>query len=49
MSTHIQWLSRRFVFSAALLSATYLYADGPIDNLPNQVRRIPRLGIEVPA
>ena len=23
-------------------------ADGPKDNLPDQVRRIPRLGIEVP-
>ncbi len=33
---------------AACWSASLLYADGPKDNLPDQVRRIPALGVEVP-
>ncbi len=32
-----------------LLFASQSRADGPQDNLPDQVRRIPKLGIEVPA
>lgn len=27
----------------------HVFADGPADNLPDQVRKIPRLGVEVPA
>jgi dienelactone hydrolase len=42
---------KRFVFGAALLLllSTPAFADGPADNLPDQVRRIPKLGIDVPA
>ncbi len=34
---------------AVVLLALPARADGPTDNLPDQVRRIPKLGIEVPA
>ncbi|QDT25585.1 hypothetical protein Enr10x_08820 [Gimesia panareensis] len=33
---------------ATFCTAGFLYADGPKDNLPDQVRRIPSLGVEVP-
>ena len=33
---------------AACWASSLLYADGPKDNLPDQVRRIPALGVEVP-
>ena len=34
---------------AGWLSSGLTQADGPKDNLPDQVRRVPRLGIDVPA
>ena len=34
---------------ALLVSSAYVHADGPRDNQPDNVRRVPRLGIEVPA
>jgi Prolyl oligopeptidase family len=34
---------------AALLIPLFAFADGPADNIPANVRRIPKLGIEVPA
>jgi len=44
-------LSRLLALSVALLCLYPLnvLADGPADNLPQNVRRIPKLGIEVPA
>jgi hypothetical protein len=35
--------------AAVLVAATALRADGPADNVASNVRRIPKLGIEVPA
>ena len=32
-----------------LLNCVCLRADGPADNIPDKVRRLPRLGVEVPA
>ena len=32
-----------------LLAPAIAWADGPADNIPTNVRRIPKLGIEVPA
>lgn len=32
-----------------LLFSSFTFADGPTDNIPENVRRIPKLGIEVPA
>lgn len=34
---------------AALPASTTAFADGPADNIPADVRRIPKLGIDVPA
>ena len=34
---------------AALLLPLLALADGPADNIPANVRRVPKLGIEVPA
>jgi dienelactone hydrolase len=40
----------RFVTCLCLLSCVSLaLADGPADNIPENVRRIPKLGVEVPA
>src|SRR5437870_2110559 len=39
----------RLVSVSALLLATLALADGPADNIPTNVRRIPKLGVEVPA
>jgi Prolyl oligopeptidase family len=42
----------RSIFSFAfmyLLTLQFVYADGPADNILQNVRRIPKLGIEVPA
>lgn len=36
-------------FVCGLLCARAAFADGPVDNIPEKVRRIPALGIEVPA
>lgn len=44
-------MTRSFVFAAiaAAWFAFPLLADGPADNIPTNVRRIPKLGMEVPA
>jgi hypothetical protein len=39
----------RLALTAALLLPLLSFADGPADNIPTNVRRIPKLGIEVPA
>lgn len=39
----------RILFAAALLLSSLALADGPADNIPTNVRRIPKLGVEVPA
>jgi hypothetical protein len=41
----------RPTFSALvlLLISSVSLADGPADNIPENVRRVPKLGIEVPA
>jgi hypothetical protein len=38
----------RFVLTAAIFLPALALADGPADNIPANVRRIPKLGIEVP-
>src|SRR5262245_37468099 len=44
---------RLFIVSALLLplfaAPLFTLADGPADNIPTNVRRVPKLGIEVPA
>ncbi|MEO6807626.1 MAG: prolyl oligopeptidase family serine peptidase [Isosphaeraceae bacterium] len=40
---------RRLAFLACLLLPTSAWADGPADNRPDQVRQVPKPGIEVPA
>jgi hypothetical protein len=37
------------VFFALLLVDSHGFADGPKDNLPDQVRPVPPVGIDVPA
>jgi pimeloyl-ACP methyl ester carboxylesterase len=39
----------RILCAALLLVPAVAWADGPQDNIPTNVRRIPKLGIEVPA
>src|SRR5262245_54628789 len=38
---------RLFAASILLLTA-FAFADGPQDNIPTNVRRVPKLGVEVP-
>ena len=39
-----------FILCLPLLAAPlFTLADGPADNIPTNVRRVPKLGIEVPA
>ncbi len=40
---------RRFASCLLLLTASVALADGPADNAPEKIRRVPKLGIEVPA
>ena len=40
------WLA---IVGGVLLAATFVFADGPLDNNPTEVRRIPKLGIELSA
>ncbi len=40
---------QRLAITAALLLPLLALADGPADNIPTNVRRVPKLGIEVPA
>jgi len=51
MTLHTQtWLSICCVLAIlASVEGNAARADGPKDNLPDQVRRIPALGVEVPA
>ena len=42
-------MSLRLFAILALVLPAVLLADGPMDNIPANVRRIPKLGIEVPA
>src|SRR5439155_17553462 len=37
------------VFLGTVFLGTLALADGPADNIPANVRRIPKLGVEVPA
>src|SRR5688572_9045628 len=39
----------RIAVTALVLIPIFALADGPADNIPTNVRRIPKLGIEVPA
>jgi len=39
----------RILFAAVLLLSSLALADGPADNVPTDVRRIPKLGVDVPA
>src|SRR5438552_7178291 len=39
----------RILSASILLLASLALADGPADNIPTNVRRIPKLGVEVPA
>lgn len=39
----------RLAIASALLLPLLALADGPADNIPTNVRRVPKLGIEVPA
>lgn len=39
----------RMLSIAALLLTSLALADGPADNIPTNVRRVPKLGVEVPA
>jgi hypothetical protein len=41
-------MTPRLIASWAILIPAILFADGPQDNIPTNVRRIPKLGIEVP-
>src|SRR5947207_15669496 len=42
-------MTHRFLFAAALLLTSLALADGPADNIPTSVRRVPKLGVDVPA
>src|SRR5690349_21607851 len=42
-------MAPRILFAAALLFSSLALADGPADNIPTNVRRIPKLGVDVPA
>src|SRR5262245_36722769 len=35
--------------TAVLFLSAQAFADGPADNIPDNVRRVPKLGLEVPA
>jgi dienelactone hydrolase len=39
----------RILAAAAILLPAFVLADGPADNIPTNVRRIPKAGIDVPA
>src|SRR3954453_15642296 len=39
----------RILLAAALLLTSLALADGPADNIPTNVRRVPKLGVDVPA
>src|SRR5438552_6622282 len=39
----------RILSASLLLRSTLALADGPADNIPTNVRRIPKLGVDVPA
>lgn len=41
-------MSRRLALPVALLAAAFAFADGPADNIPDKVRPVPPLGIELP-
>ena len=40
---------RKLLAALIVLLPAFAAADGPADNIPTNVRRIPKLGIEVPA
>lgn len=42
-------MSYRLILIAIFLDPVLALADGPADNIPTNVRRIPKLGVEVPA
>src|SRR6185295_15945142 len=42
-------MTYRILFAAALLLTSFALADGPADNIPTNVRRVPKLGVDVPA
>lgn len=41
-------MPRSVAFAGLLLVSSIAFADGPVDNIPDNVRRVPKLGIEVP-